>query len=127
MPRSSRRKQKGSGDRPVPLDAALYAKIKEKVYKEIPKHSAYRSGRVVQEYKAAGGKYSGSRAKGSLNRWFKEDWRNQRGGKGYKRKGDVYRPTRRVSSKTPKTFQELGKGKITKAMREKSSRNRIHK
>ncbi len=109
----------------MPVDRALYDKIKAKVYKEVPQHSAYRSGLVVQQYKAAGGKYSGSRAKGSLHRWFKEDWRNQRGGKGYKRKGDVYRPTRRVSSKTPKTFQELGKGKITKAMREKSSTGRV--
>ena len=28
-------------------------KIKAKVYKRIPKHSAYRSGLVVQEYKKA--------------------------------------------------------------------------
>ena len=56
MPRNSRRKQKESGERPVPQDAALYEKIKKKVYGEIPKHSAYRSGIVVQRYKAAGGK-----------------------------------------------------------------------
>lgn len=127
MPKSSKRKSKTNktGDRPVPVDTALYEKIKKKVYKEIPKHSAYRSGIVVQRYKAAGGKYSGSREKGALNRWFKEDWRNQRGGKGYKRRGDVYRPTRRVSSKTPKTFGELSKTEIKKAMQEKSSTGRV--
>ena len=44
----------------------------------------------------------------SLKRWFKEDWKNQRGETGYKKgaKGDVYRPTKKVSSKTPATFKE---------------------
>ena len=36
-----------------PADKDLYDKIKAKVYKRIPKHSAYRSGIVVQEYKEA--------------------------------------------------------------------------
>jgi hypothetical protein len=111
----------------VPLDAELYAKIKRSVYQEIPTHSAYRSGIVVQRYKAAGGKYSGSREKGALRRWFKEDWRNQRGGTGYGRKGDVYRPTRRVSGKTPRTFMELDRGELKKAMEEKARTGRVRK
>ena len=36
---------------PEPSDQNLYKKIKKKVYTEIPKHSAYRSGIVVQKYK----------------------------------------------------------------------------
>ena len=36
-----------------PRDPKLYDKIKKEVYKKIPKHSAYRSGIVVQKYKKA--------------------------------------------------------------------------
>ena len=36
---------------PEPTDQTLYEKIKKKVYKDIPQHSAYRSGIVVQKYK----------------------------------------------------------------------------
>ena len=35
---------------PSPKDKKLYEKIKKQVYKKIPKHSAYRSGLVVQKY-----------------------------------------------------------------------------
>ena len=37
--------------KPKPNDMTLYDKIKKRVYKKIPKHSAYRSGIVVQQYK----------------------------------------------------------------------------
>jgi hypothetical protein len=53
-------------------------------------------------------------AKGaSLKRWFKEDWKDVRTGKACGRKegeerGTPYcRPTKRVSSKTPKTSSEM--------------------
>ena len=36
---------------PTPRDKSLYNKVKQQVYKKIPKHSAYRSGIVVQKYK----------------------------------------------------------------------------
>ena len=35
-----------------PTDIKLYNKTKKKVYKRIPKHSAYRSGILVKEYKS---------------------------------------------------------------------------
>lgn len=62
---------------------------------------------------------------GSLSRWFNERWRNQRGEVGYKYKSDVYRPTRRVSSKTPRTFRELGRSRVNRARREKSRAGRV--
>ena len=34
-----------------PVDMKLYEKVKKKVYKKHPKHSAYRSGILVQTYK----------------------------------------------------------------------------
>ena len=35
----------------IPKDKILYNKIKANIYKKIPKHSAYRSGLIVKEYK----------------------------------------------------------------------------
>ena len=80
---------------------------------------------LVKEYKERGGGYSGDKSKGSLGRWFKEEWKNQRGETGYKKKGDVYRPTKRVNSKTPTTFKELSKKEIDTAKREKAKTGRV--
>lgn len=112
---------------PEPTNKKLYDRIKAKVYKRIPKHSAYRSGIVVKEYKEAGGKYSGDKSKGGLTRWFKEDWKNQDGGKGYKKKGDIYRPTKRVSKDTPTTHKELTAKEKKDAMEEKKKTGKVKK
>ena len=121
---------------PLPKDQNLYEKIKKEIYLKYPKHSAYRSGLLVKKYKEEYQKkhknnvaYVGdaSRASGGLNRWFEEVWLNQRGEVGYKKKGDVYRPTVRVSSKTPTTFQELTTSQIKKAMKEKKQKGRVKK
>ena len=106
--------------------------MKKDIYEKYPKHSAYRSGLLVQEHKkrfkesnAKGSPYRGDKSKGKLGRWFKEDWKNQRGETGYKKKGDVYRPTKRVNSKTPTTFKELSSKEIKAAQREKASKGRV--
>ena len=64
--------------KPVPANQKLYDKIKKRVYKKYPKHSAYRSGILVKEYKKAfkgpGEPYIGKKPKlTGLSRWFKED------------------------------------------------------
>ena len=82
---------------------------------------------VVKEYKERGGTYSGDKEEGKLRRWFKEDWRNQRGEVGYKNKGDVYRPTKRVSKDTPTTHGELSKTEVKRAMKEKKTTGRVKK
>tara|TARA_Y100000114_G_C11728822_1_gene312425 strand:+ start:1030 stop:1377 length:348 start_codon:yes stop_codon:yes gene_type:complete len=108
-----------------PANKELYERIKKQLYKEIPQHSAYRSGLLVQRYKEAGGTYEGTKPKKKgLARWFKEEWKNQRGGTGYQKKGDVYRPTKRITSKTPKTFDELSKSEIAKAQKAKKDKGR---
>lgn len=112
---------------PTPTNQKLYDKVKARVYKRIPKHSAYRSGIVVKEYKAEGGKYKGAKSKGGLTRWFKEDWKNQRGGKGYKKKGDIYRPTKRISKDTPTTHKELTPTEKKNAMKEKAETGKVKK
>ena len=42
-----------------PANKKLYEKVKAEIYKKHPKHSAYRSGLLVQEYKRQGGTYKG--------------------------------------------------------------------
>lgn len=110
-----------------PRDKKLYNKTKKIIYQKIPKHSAYRSGILVKTYKKKFYKKYGNKDpyigkknldKG-LGRWFREKWRNQRGSVGYRYKNDVYRPTRRITKKTPKTFKQLGKKAIKRARTEK--------
>ena len=118
---------------PTPRNKSLYNKVKQQVYREIPKHSAYRSGIVVQKYKRQFNKkhqhknpYIGKKTKKKgLSRWFKEKWRNQRGKVGYKYKSDVYRPTRRITKQTPRTFKELGRRRIKTARTIKYRKGRV--
>jgi len=120
---------------PSPKDPNLYEKIKKEIYTKYPKHSAYRSGLLVKKYKEEYQKkhknnnaYIGEKKRSEgLNRWFEEVWLNQRNEIGYKKKGDVYRPTVKVSSKTPTTFQELRPSQIKKAMKEKKEKGRVKK
>ena len=43
----------------------------------------------------------------ALKRWFKEDWRTPSGSKDYSDGDVVFRPTKKVSKDTPKTYSEL--------------------
>ena len=111
-----------------PKNKTLYNKVKGEIYKRIPKHSAYRSGLVVKEYKKRGGTYAGKKAPNKgLSRWFKEEWRTQDGKKGYKKKGDIFRPTKRITKDTPTTMSELGKKRIDRARKEKAKKGRVKK
>ena len=117
-----------------PSDTKLYNKIKKKIYKDNPKHSAYRSGLLVKQYKKEFKKkygdiepYIGKKTKKGLSRWFAEEWLNQRGEVGYRFKSDIYRPTKRVTRKTPKTFAELSKAQLEKTRREKPLKGRVKK
>jgi hypothetical protein len=115
---------------PNVCDPKLYEKARNK-YKNL-RHSAYKSGLVVQEYKRLGGRYKGKKPqRKGLKRWFKEEWRNQDGEVGYKRKrrksdiSDIYRPTKRITSKTPTTYSELTKQEIKRARKEKATTGRV--
>ena len=120
----------------IPNDEKLYNRTKKQVYKKYPKHSAYRSGILVKTYKAKfknkyGNRknpYKGKRTrKKGLSRWFEEQWVNQRGIVGYKYKGDMYRPTHRITKKTPVTHKELNRKRINRARREKYTKGRVRK
>ena len=114
---------------PTPKNVKLYAQARKKF--AYMKHSAYKSGHVIQEYKRLGGTFletKDAKAKqGNLTRWFKEEWRNQRGSVGYQKKGDLYRPTHRVTKKTPVTWKELSKKEISRARVEKQHHGRVKK
>ena len=111
-----------------PKDKKLYEKVKDEIYKKHPKHSAYRSGLIVKTYKERGGTYIGNKNddKG-LGRWFRETWKSQRGEVGYKHKGDVYRPTKRITKDTPTTFSELSAKQIKDAQKEKKKTGKVSK
>jgi len=119
-----------------PRDNKLYNMIKGRIYKEQPQHSAYRSGKIVQEYKKQfsikyGNRkspYKGNKTrKRGLTRWFDEKWKNQRGDIGYKYKSDVYRPTIRINKETPTTFSELSQKQIRRARTEKYKKGHVYK
>ena len=111
---------------PSPANKQLYARVKRGIYTKYPKHSAYRSGLLVQEYKRRGGTYKGKQHKDEgLTHGFASEWNNQRGEVGYKFKSDVYRPTVRVNSKTPATFNELTPSELKRARREKATTGRV--
>tara|TARA_B100000212_G_C27288411_1_gene496172 strand:+ start:484 stop:858 length:375 start_codon:yes stop_codon:yes gene_type:complete len=118
-----------------PVDMKLYEKIAKQIKAKYPKSSAYRSGLLVKEYKLKFAEkygkrkkpYTGQKGKGSLSRWFKENWTNQRGEVGYKKKGDVYRPNKRITKDTPKTFKEISKKDLKKAQKEKKEKGRVKK
>lgn len=120
---------------PEPVDQKMYNRIKKQVKRDIPKHSAYRSGIIVQKYKKAFAKKYGSKSpyKGQktsskgLGRWFLEDWRNQNGKIGYHSASDIYRPTKRITKGTPVTHGELTKKEKRRARRIKRSKGYVYR
>ena len=116
-----------------PTDLKLYEKVAKSIKKKYPKHSAYRSGLLVKFYKESFEKkygkskkpYKGKKNKDGLTRWFKEEWKSDTGKTKYTSKSSVYRPTKRISKKTPATFKELSKKEIEKAKKEKAKTGRV--
>ena len=72
-----------------------------------------------------------ARSSGGLTRWFKEKWVDVKTGKpcgrqkGEKRGYPACRPSKRVSSKTPKTTKEMSSAEKARFKREKTSSARI--
>lgn len=81
----------------------------------------------MRRYYSSGGKVEKTEKGASLRRWFKEDWKDVSTGKACGRKkgdgrGTPYcRPSKRVSSKTPKTSGEMSSTEKSKKVREKKS------
>lgn len=110
-----------------PLDLKLWQQAKQMADKKYRKPSAYKSGYIVQYYKRHGGTFAtpNKPSRQGLTRWFQEQWRNQRNQVGYKKPGDLYRPTKRITSQTPVTWQELSPAEIRQARHQKQTRGRV--
>lgn len=92
----------------VPKDKKLYAKVKKLADEKYKTHGAYKSAWIVKKYKELGGKYSGKKDDSQgITRWLKEEWKDY-ANLSY----PVYRPTKRVNSKTPLTLSEIPRSKL---------------
>ena len=121
-PRKSVRKKSSSNRKgAIPLNIKLYNSVKRKAGIIYKKPSAYKSGYIVKEYKRQGGKYKDGGGTKNLKRWYKEKWRDV----GHK-KYPVYRPTKRISAKTPLTTKEIDAKNLKKqiALKQKIKGNR---
>lgn len=124
------------------INKSLYQKIKNKIRHDVNKKGrrwgAYDSGRLVREYKEAGGKYSrskkskiSSKTASNLNRWYQEKWIDAcvwpkikscgRTKTSIKSKVTYCRPSKIINSNTPKTVQELTKAQIKNRCKRKSN------
>jgi len=96
-----------------PINKELYLEVKRYADMIYEKPSAYKSGFIVKTYKQRGGKYKGDGSK-PLARWFKEEWKDI-GNKEY----PVYRPTKRISKKTPLLPSEIDPVNLRKQIKKK--------
>lgn len=94
---------------PIPTNPELYKKVKAYADTIYAKPSAYKSGFIVKKYKELGGEYIDDKKPKDLKRWFKEDWKDV-GGLDY----PVYRPTKKVSKKTPLIPDEIKPSNLKK-------------
>ena len=60
----------------------------------------------------------------ALKRWFKEEWETPSGSKDYSDGDVVFRPTKKVTKDTPKTYSELSDTDIEKGRRQKRKTGR---
>ena len=109
-------------------------KIKRKVLKQKRRWGAYDSGRLVIEYKAAGGKYSKKTLKksGNLSRWYQEKWIDACAWPKRKSCGRTHasssskptycRPSVRINKYTPLTITEIQKSDIRRRCQKKKSK-----
>ena len=126
----------------VPVNKALYARVKAEAkhkFKVYP--SAYANAwldestknvvALIVWRKNVAKSSPNPRAKGGLTRWFKENWVDVKTGKpcgrskGEKRGYPACRPSKRVSSKTPKTVGEMTASEKARFKREKTSSKKI--
>jgi hypothetical protein len=86
----------------------LYEKARKIADTKYSKPSAYKSGFIVKTYKKLGGTYTNDGKEKNLKRWFLEDWHDV-GNMDY----PVYRPSIKVSSKTPLIPTEIDKRNLS--------------
>lgn len=106
----------------MPKDAC-YKKVKAS-YKKFP---SARASQAIAKCRKKKGNVRKTKKGASLKRWKAEEWKDTKTGKacGAKTKGKQYcRPTKRVSSKTPKTKSQMSKSAVRKRQAQKSAGKR---
>ena len=108
-----------------PTDLKLYEEAKRQVYAQYKKPSAYRSMALVKKYKQLGGTYEPVRKEQTINdfpllRWQHELWADINPQK-TKTSYPVFRPTLRVSEKTPKTKAEIDPKRLAEQAKRKQT------
>lgn len=110
---------------PEPANANLYAKAKAAINQTYgTKTSAYRSMALIKKYKSMGGTYRDDGGSKKTTRWRKEKWvdlNQPKEGGGYhvcghkntqNNKYPLCRPSKTVSSETPKKYQDISQSRI---------------
>jgi hypothetical protein len=102
---------------PIPTDSGLYEEARKFIMSRYKKNSAYASGAIVKQYKQQFVKkygkdtapYSNDNKPKNLKRWFEEKWIDVNPILGITNDEayPVFRPTRKVNSKTPTLYQEI--------------------
>ena len=97
---------------------ACYKKVKAS-YDVFP---SARASQAIAKCRKASGNVRKSEEGTSLKRWQKEKWQDTKSGNpcGAGGKNEYCRPTRRVSSETPKTKSEISPAKLAAKKAEKS-------
>lgn len=101
----------------MPKDAC-YKKVKAQ-YDIFP---SARASQAIAKCRKASGNVVKTEKGASIKRWDKEKWQDTRTGKpcGAGGKNEYCRPTKRVSSKTPKTKGEMSGAELAKKKNEKA-------
>jgi hypothetical protein len=110
---------------PEPANKELYAKAKAAINQTYgTKTSAYRSMALIKKYKSMGGTYRDDGGSKKTTRWRKEKWvdlNQPKEGGGYhvcghkntqNNKYPLCRPSKTVSSETPKKYQDISQSRI---------------
>lgn len=96
----------------------LYEKVKQDINKIYKKSSAFRSMAYIKEYKRRGGKFIKDGKPRNLTRWMREKWRDVNPRK-TRKSYPVFRPTVRISKKTPLTVKEIPRNILLQQSRKK--------
>jgi len=96
------------------LNPEIHEIAKRKANEVYDRPSAYKSAYIVKIYKQLGGKFNESIKERPLAQWFKEEWKDI-GNLDY----PVYRPTKRVNTKTPLTVAEIDDKDLNKKIKQK--------
>ena len=104
--------------RTIKNEVCAQAPLKES-YKVFP---SARASQAIAKCRKDGGSVRKGKAGESLKRWEKEKWTDTKSGKpcGAGGSNEYCRPTKRVSSKTPKTKSEMSKSELASKKAEKS-------